>query len=285
MSESPDEQSPARDGPEPPPESDRDDTPADDSGGDADVEALRERVEEKYDFEEFGPADMAEMTAEEWDVAFDQDSWIVGEALLDRVHEDLLARVATRDVFAAVEEVSEDGDRRLLAYSDEGYAVVYPDGSVAGFGTVLRDVKPVVALCSMDSYDPREAPAEGVALPDPEEVPEGGGEFGNLMLQAVAGAQLLAGLGLAGAWLVGDLPVTAVAAAVFFVLIAVFLFGTVANARLSDRFRSEEYRERLRAVGADSGEYPEFVPVEDGRLLDPAEADREAAIPEADGEG
>jgi hypothetical protein len=34
----------------------------------------------------------------------------------------------------------------------------------------------------------------------------------------------------------------------------------VANARLSDKFRAEEYRDRLRAIGLDDGERPEFVP-------------------------
>jgi len=157
-----------------------------------DVEELRRSVEEKYDFEDFGPAQMAEMSAEEWDAAFDPDTWITGSELLDRLEADVKHRVITRDVFARVERIA-DPDR-LVAYSDEGYAVVYPDGSIEGSGTVLRDVKPLVALCSMAEYDPPEMP-EGDLLPEPMEVPQGSGEFGNLMVQLVAGAQVLAGLG------------------------------------------------------------------------------------------
>ncbi|WP_318566753.1 DUF7319 domain-containing protein [Salinigranum marinum] len=227
---------------------------------DQDLEALRRQVEEKYDFDNFGPADMAEMTVEEWEAAFDPGSWIVGPELLDRVEKDLLNRVASRDVFAIVERYTQEGEPRLVAYSDEGYAVVYPDGSVEGTGTVLRDVTPTVALCSMDDYDVQEPPAN-VGLPAPDEVPEGSGEFGNLMLQAVAFAQVLGGLALLGAWLVTDLnTIVAPVAALFFLLIGFFLFFVVANARLSDRFRSEEYRARLRAVGLEDGSRPDFLP-------------------------
>jgi hypothetical protein len=229
-----------------------------------DVQALRRQVEEKYDFDNFGPADMAEMTVEEWEAAFDPDSWIVGEELLDRVEADLRNRVATRDVFAVVERYIQEGEPRLVAYSDEGYAVVHPDGSVEGEGTVLRDVTPSVALCSMDDYEVGEPSADG-SLPAPEEVPEGSGELGNLMLQAVAVAQVLGGLALLGAWLATDLDtIVAPVAALFFLLIGFFLLLIVANARLSDRFRSEEYRRRLRSVGLEDGERPSFLPPRDG---------------------
>jgi len=253
-----------------PPDSTADSTPDsgpnEDAESDTDTEALREQVEQKYDFDDFGPADMAEMTAEEWDVAFDEDSWITGEELLDRVNRDLKNRVATRDVFAQIERHHDPP--RVLAYSDEGYALVYPDGSIEGEGTVLRDVKPTVALASMDSYEvPDEVPDN--PLPEPEAVPEGSGELGNWMLQIIAAAQLLAGLGLlasgvlAAGGLIGG-PGTSVAllfvAGIAFVGISLVLFFTVANARLSDKFRAEEYRDRLRAIGLDDGERPEFVP-------------------------
>ncbi len=239
------------------------------------TEQLREQVEEKYDFENFGPDDMAEMSADEWEAAFDPDTWITGEELLDRVEADLKYRVAIRDVFARVERLD---DGRIVAYSDEGYATVQPDGSVEGQGTVLRDVKPVVALCSMDDYDVPEMP-EGEVLPKPMEVQEGSGELGNLVLQAVAGVQVLAGIGLLLSWLlfvVGviqpptnsigqDLNLTLmVLAGLAFLVIGFVLFATVANARLSDKFRAEEYRNRLRAIGLESGERPDFLPVEDG---------------------
>ncbi|RXK51480.1 DUF7319 domain-containing protein [Halorientalis pallida] len=228
------------------------------------TDELREQVEAQYDFDNFGPDQMAEMSADEWDAAFDPDTWITGEELLDRVEADLKNRVVVRDVFARVERLK---DGRVVAYSDEGYAAVYPDGSVEGFGTVLRDVKPVVALCSMDEYDVPDMP-DGEVLPTPTEVPEGSGELGNLMLQLVGGMQVLAGIGLLGAWIVFGLNVVAIVAGLAFLLIGVALFFTVANARLSDRFRAEEYRNRLRAIGIEDGERPDFLPVEDDEWRD-----------------
>ncbi|ELZ91712.1 hypothetical protein C440_15399 [Haloferax mucosum ATCC BAA-1512] len=247
-----------------------DDSPSPDADTDASVSedelaALRQAVESKYDFDNFGPADMAKMTAEEWEAAFDPDSWIVGEALLDRVEQELRYRIAIREVFAVLERVTENGDPRILAYSDEGYAVVYPDGSVEGEGTVLRDVKPTVALCSMDDFDVNDAP-ETVRLPEPEEVAQGTGDFGNRMLQIVAFGQLLGGVALIGAWIyLGDYKeIIAPVVGIGFILVGIFLFVVVANARLSDRFRAEEYRNRLRAMGVEDGSRPEFVPTFDG---------------------
>ncbi|MFC6938612.1 hypothetical protein ACFQE8_01390 [Salinirubellus sp. GCM10025818] len=256
MSDSSDEQAHAREEPEG--SAEREPT----EGADAQeltTEELRAQVEEKYDFENFGPAQMAEMSAQEWDAAFDLDTWITGSELLDRLEADVKHRVLTRDVFARVERI-EDPDR-LVAYSDEGYAVVYPDGSVEGSGTVLRDVKPLIALCSMEEYDPPEMP-EGDLLPDPMEVPEGSGEFGNLMVQIIAGAQVLAGLGLFGAFLLLDGGPVVLVAGLGFLFIGITLFVAVANARLSDRFRAEEYRNRLRAIGFESDERPEWLPPE-----------------------
>ena len=242
----------------------------DDDSADAELAALRQAVEDKYDFEDFGPEDMAEMSYEEWEAVFDADSWITGSELLDRVESDLRNRIAARDVFARIERLAPDHSEReperLLAYSDEGYALVYPDGSVDGRGTVLRDVTPTVALCSMDDYE-IEDPPDGELLPNPSEVSEGSGELGNFMLQIVAAVQLLAGVGLLVAVFLGDLgdaAIIAVVGAVVFLLAGVFLFFVVANARLSDRFRAEEYRGRLRAIGLESSERPEFLPIESG---------------------
>jgi len=284
MSDSSDEQAPVQDEPEDSEEPDPTDGSDPETETETDTapeteelttEELRRQVEEKYDFENFGPAEMAEMSAEEWDAAFDPDTWITGTELLDRVEADVKHRVLTRDVFARVERIA-DPDR-LVAYSDEGYAVVYPDGSVEGSGTVLRDVKPLVALCSMEEYDPPEMP-EGELLPQPMEVPEGSGEFGNLMVQIIAGAQVLAGLGLFGAFLLADGGPVVLVASLGFLVIGITLFVVVANARLSDKFRAEEYRNRLRAVGLESGERPEWLPPEvefepDGELEEPPEGD------------
>lgn len=243
-----------------------DDAPGRETEEDRDLASLREEVEDRYDFDDFGPADMAEMSADEWEAAFEPDTWITGEELLDRVATDLTARVATREVFARVER--HDDPPHVLAYSDEGYALVRPDGSVEGQGTVLRDVKPVVALCSMADYDVNE-PTTTEPLPSPDDVPEGGGELGDLVVQVVAGVQVLAGVVLLGGAVLsaagvfggaGSNVVLLIVAGIAFLLVGLFLFTVVANARLSGRFRAEEYRERLRTVGLDDGERPEFVP-------------------------
>lgn len=229
--------------------------------------------EAEVDFEDFGPEDMDRMSADDWDAAFDADSWITGEELIDRVEADLKSRIASRDVFAVLERFS--APPRILAYSDEGYAIVYPDGSVEGEGTVVRDVKPTVALCSMDDYEVPEPPAEW-SLPDPEEVPEGSGDFGNKMLQVIAFGLLIAGVMAFAGLFVGDVGgagVVVVVVALIFVVASVFLFLVVANARLSDRFRASEYKNRLRAAGVTSGERPEFVPVEDGEIEPLAEGE------------
>lgn len=255
----------------------------DDTTAEADaVEALRSEVEEKYDFENFGPSDMARMSAEEWEAAFDPDSWIVGPELLDRVEQDLKGRIQSREVFAVLERFEENGETRLVAYSDEGYAIVSQDGSVEGQGTVVRDVKPTVALCSMDTYEVPDAP-DDVSLPSPADVPEGTGQLGNNLLQIIAFAQILAGVGLVGIWLFTDaiptpggyVDLVAPMIALIFVGIGLFLFMVVANARLSDRFRAEEFRDRLRATGVEDGDRPDFLPP----LGDEAEA------LEAEGEG
>lgn len=234
---------------------------------DADLEALRVEVDEKYDFDDFRPSDMARMSPEEWDVSFDSDSWITGPELLDRVEAELKSRIASREVFAVLERVIEDGEELLLAYSDVGYAIVHADGTIEGRAAVLEDVKPTVALCSMPEYEPPDPPAE-YELPEPEDVPDGSGEFGNQMIQIVAFLQTIAGVALLGAWILTDLStLVAPVMALIFLAIGIFLFTTVANARLSNRFRSEEYRERLRGVRLVDDERPEFVPVE-GQPID-----------------
>jgi membrane protein implicated in regulation of membrane protease activity len=251
------------------------DEPDDDAATTAE---LRRRVEERYDFDDFGPGDMAEMEPEEWEAAFDADTWITGEALLDRVEADLKARVLDRDVFARVERF---GDV-VVAYDERSYAAVFPDGSVTGRGTVLRDVEPTVALCSMESYDPPEVP-DGPILPEPRDIPESNDTLGNTLLQVLGVVQLLAGAVLLGGYLlhlVGVLRIPGASAGgvnlvlllvagLGFVLVGLFLLVVVANARLSDRFRSEAYRDRLRSIGLAEGERPEFLEEIEGVSLPP----------------
>jgi hypothetical protein len=246
-----------------------------DSGtGDA-VEALRREVEDRYDFEEFTPDDMAEMDPEEWEAVFDPETWITGPELLDRIEADLRGRIAERDVFAVVERPEEE---RVVAYSDRGYAVVHASGRVEGEGSILREVEPIVALCAMEEYEVTE-PAVDRPLPDPDDVEVGSGRLGHVLLQAVAAAQVLGGVGLLVAPLFTDLAgegtvVLTTAAGLGFLVFGVVLFVLVANARLSGRFQAEEYRERLAAAGAGSEERPDFVPIEsDGSRTEDSETE------------
>ncbi|MFW6448434.1 MAG: DUF7319 domain-containing protein [Halobacteriota archaeon] len=242
---------------------------------DAGPNPTAEEVLERYDFDDFGPAAFEEMSPEEWAAAFDDEAWVTGEALLERVERELRLRVHDRDVFAVVERIRSDGQPCVLAYSDEGYALVRPDGSVEGFGTVLRDVKPTVALCSMPEYEVEAPPTEPAGLPDPASVETARTDLGNLMLQVVALAFAIGGVVLLGAWLLLDTPVVAAVAGVGFLVGAAVLVFLIANARLSARYRAEDYRDRLRSVGLGSGERPAFVPED--------ETEAEVAEP-ADGE-
>jgi hypothetical protein len=231
--------------------------------GDA-VEALRREVEEQYDFEEFTPDDMAEMDPEEWAAVFDPDTWITGPELLDRIEADLRSRVSQRDMFAVIERPDEE---RVIAYSDRGYAAVYDNGRVEGEGPMLREVEPVVALCAMEEYEVTE-PEVDRPLPDPEDVDVGSGRLGHVLLQTIAAAQVLGGIGLLVAPVFTDLAgegtvVLTTAAGLGFLVFGVVLFVLVANARLSGRFQAEEYRERLAAAGVGQEDRPDFVPIED----------------------
>lgn len=228
--------------------------PSEGDTADEELETLREAVEEKYDFDNFGPADMAEMSAEEWEAAFDHETWITGSELLDRVECDLKGKIASREIFAMLER----DPQQLLVYSDVGYAIVSPDGTVEGEGSLRREVEPIVAMCSMEEYEISEPP-EDYELPAPEAVAEQTGEFGNLMLQLIAGMQVVGGMALLVAFVLGFVS-TLVAPAIggLFVIVGGFLFLLVANARLSDRFRAEQYRNRLRALDVEEIERPEI---------------------------
>jgi hypothetical protein len=75
---------------------------------------------------------------------------------------------------------------------------------------------------------------------------------------------LLVGVALLIAWLVLPSLTTVVApiAAIGFLVIGFFLFLVVANARLSDRFRVEEFRNRLRALKSADDEWADVLPEE-----------------------
>lgn len=219
-----------------------------------------EELAERYDFDRFGPREFEAMSREEWELAFDAERWVTGPELLDRVERELRARIDRRDVFAVLERITDGGERCLLAYSDEGYALVRPTGDVEGFGAVLRDVKPSVALCSIPDYEPAPLEATSGELPDPAAIETGVGDLGNQVLQVIGLALVLGGLGLVAGAVFLDVPLFGFVLGVIFLLVAGFLLFTVANARLSERYRAEEYRDRLRSVGLGEGERPPFVP-------------------------
>ena len=232
-------------------------------------DSLREAVEARYDFDSFGPADMAAMTVEEWEAVFDPDAWLTGPDLVDRVEAELRSRVASRQVFAVVERHEVDGEPRLLAYDDGSWAVVHPDGTVEGDGAVRRDVEPAVALCSMPDYEVPSPPPDA-GLPDPATIQAGGGSLGHRLLLVLGGVLGLAGLVVLFAPLVLSLGPGAGALTTVvglgFLGAAVVLAVLVANARLSDRFRAAAYRERLLAMGLGDGERPAFLPPMDGAV-------------------
>ena len=262
---------------------------------DPDLEDIRAAVEARYDFEDFGPADMDRMSAKEWEAVFDPASWITGSELLDRIEADLKDRVRRRNLFAVVERRERAGVDTILAYSDTGYTLIRPDGTVAGEGSIRREVEPIVALCAMENYDPAPMPdADQPLLPHPSEVTGGTGELGNRIMLLVAGIQVIAGVLLLLAPVILDPLIRAICSpaagtrgylctvgpvqgtlvppgrsvvlttvvGLGFLGFGGLLFLLVANARLSDRFRAEEYRDRLRAVGVGSSDRPPFLPPE-----------------------
>lgn len=241
--------------------------------------ADRAAVEAEYDFADFRPADMARMSREEWELAFDPDTWITGPELLDRVAAELRRRVVDGQLFAVVERHTAAGEPRLLAYTDTDYAVVHPDGTVEGTGGIQEEVEPVVALCAMDDFDVAEPPADA-GLPHPETVTPGSGALGHRLLLVIAAVQIVAGLVLFLSPLVVSLgPGTGVLTAVLglgFLGIGLALGVIVANARLSDRFRAADYRARLRAAGVGSDARPPFLPTFDGQD-DPVDGSEEGA--------
>lgn len=226
-------------------------------------DSFRAAVESKYDFDDFGPADMAEMSVDEWEAAFDADTWITGPALIDRVENELRSRIAAGELFAVVERHAVADEPRLLVYSDAEYTVVYPDGRVEGEGAISREIEPVVALCSMESFDVSEPPPDA-GLPDPAGIEPGSGDLGHRLLLGLAVIQAVAGLGLFVSPVFFQLGPGAGALTtvigLIFVGIGVLLGILVANARLSDRFRAAEFRERLEAAGVGSNNRPGFLP-------------------------
>lgn len=239
-----------------------------DSGRSDKGEAPDDLPDDPVNFENFGPAEMRKLSPDEWEEAFDPDSWITGRELIGRVERDLKSRIAFRDLFANVRLLT---DNRLLVYSDNGYAIVKPDGSVTGDGTIYDEVTTSVVLCAMDDYDVPDPPTDW-ALPKPEAVQERSGELGNIMMQVLAVGLLLAGIVMivsAAIGVAGRAPIILVIIGFLFLAGSIVLLVIVANARLSARFRAEEYRDRLRRIHAGTNTVPSFVPIDHDELLYP----------------
>ncbi|PYZ02687.1 hypothetical protein C8039_03785 [Halogeometricum sp. wsp3] len=122
-----------------------------------DTEALRKQVETD-DFDNFGPSDMVELAAEEWDVAFDENPGSPPTNSSTELRG--TCETAWRTVMCSLASSRRQDQPRVLVYSDEGYALVTPDGDLQGEGTVYRDVRPTLVLCSMDDFEVAEPPED-----------------------------------------------------------------------------------------------------------------------------
>lgn len=246
-------------------------SPPDDEPSARDGGSRRARSESDSLVADIDPGEMGTLSPEEWADRFDTSAWVTGTELIDRVELELQNRIATRDVFA---ELERPGPDRLLAYSDEGYAIVYDDGSVEGDGTVFRDVKTSVVLAASPEYDVSAPPADW-RLPEPSSIRIGGSELGNRMLQVLGAGLLLSGIAMlvgSAIGVAGRSPIILVFMGFAFLIGGIFLFFVVANARLSTRFRAAEYRNRLEAAKVGDDGRPEFVPTD---LERPPKSDEE----------
>jgi hypothetical protein len=138
---------------------------------------------------------------------------------------------------------------------------------------------PVVAVCTKEKFKVTEPPANA-DLPSPKTVKPGSGGLSRRLLLVVGVIRVIAGVVLLVSPVIvrlgpGAGAFTAVIGLIF-VGVGVLLGVLVANARLADRFRAAEYRERLEAAGVGSDQRPAFLPAMDG-----TEAEDEASSEDA----
>ena len=207
------------------------------------------------------------LTTPDPDFPSDLEFSIVGKELLNRVDLDIKDRISRRKIIAAIETIHIDDEENLLIYDDAGYALIALDGSVSGMGSIRTEIENIVVLCSMDTYDVPELPAGDFSLNinTSSKSPSG---IGNKLLQILASSFLIIGILLLFSPIFVNFPrpgsgILTTVSGFGFILTGLFLLLVVVHSRLSDRFRSMEYTDRLKKNGIGSDFRPDFLPPSD----------------------
>lgn len=201
------------------------------------------------------------------DLPLDLELSIVGKELLNRIELDVKDRISRRNIIAAIETIHIDDEVHLLIYDDTGYALISLDGSTSGMGSIRTEVENIVVLCSLSTYDVPELPSGdfflGMNVPSK---PSSG--VGNKLLQMLASSFILIGILFLFSPLFVNFPrpgsgILTTVSGFGFILTGLFLLLVVVHSRLSDRFRSMEYADRLKKIGIGSDFRPDFLPPSD----------------------
>ena len=187
------------------------------------------------------------------DLPLDLEFSIVGKELLNRVDLDIKDRISRRNIIAAIETIHIDDEENLLIYDDAGYALIALDGSVSGMGSIRTEIENIVVLCSMDTYDVPELPAGDFSL-NIDAPSKSSSGIGNKLLQILASSFLIIGILLLFSPLFVNFPrpgsgILTTVSGFGFIFTGLFLLLVVVHSRLSDRFRSTEYADRLKKIG------------------------------------
>ena len=201
------------------------------------------------------------------DLPPDLEFSIVGKELLNRVDLDIKDRISRRNIIAAIETIHIDDEENLLIYDDAGYALIALDGSVSGMGSIRTEIENIVVLCSMDTYDVPELPAGDFSL-NIDAPSKSSSGIGNKLLQILASSFLVIGILLLFSPLFVNFPrpgsgILTSVSGFGFIFTGLFLLLGVVHSRLSDRFRSTEYADRLKKIGIGSDFRPDFLPPSD----------------------
>ena len=201
------------------------------------------------------------------DLPSDLEFSIVGKELLNRIELDVKDRISRRNIIAAIEKIHIDDKEHLLIYDDAGYALIALDGSISGMGSIRTEMETITVLCSITTYDVPELPSGnfflGMNMP-----PKPSSGIGNKLLQILASSFILIGILVLFSPLFVNSPrpgsgILTTVSGFGFILTGLFLLLVVVHSRLSDRFRSMEYADRLKKIGIGSDFRPDFLPPSD----------------------
>tara|TARA_A100001037_G_scaffold273406_1_gene270315 strand:- start:7136 stop:7771 length:636 start_codon:yes stop_codon:yes gene_type:complete len=200
---------------------------------------------------------------EQSEFPIDLELSITGEELLLRVEADVKDRISRRNIVAVIETGNIDHQKHLLIYDNIGYALISLDGSVSGMGPIRTETENIVVLCSMTTYEVPEFPTGGFSL-DTNNLSNNHDGIGNKLLQILGLSFILIGLFLLFSPLFLTFPpgsgILTTVSALGFIFTGLFLLIVVVHSRLSDRFRSMEYHDRLAKMGIGSDFRPDFLP-------------------------